>query len=487
MSDDATPTGPLEEPGSETASTFIRVTTSVTAPGGTEVTWYTATPAPGVPGTAAARPPAGGGRGRLRLGRLVAVVALAAAVLVSGVAVARHFSGADVSTTSLTQPAAPGATQQQQPPSLGDGSGAAPSTGSGSSGSATNADVSAIAAKVSPAIVNITVSNDYTSSGGAATGIVLTSDGYVLTNNHVVDGATDVQVTDVGNGQTYSATVVGYDVTHDIALIKLQDASGLSTASIGDSSALAVGDTVVGIGNAGGDGGAPTVAAGAVLALDQQIVASDQADGSAEQLSGLIQTDADIQSGDSGGPLVNADGDVVGVMTAASATNAYYGAGSSDTEGFAVPIATALQIVDQIKSGTGSSTVHIGETGFLGVQTASANAQSAGGSGGYGYGDPYGYSDPYGDGSGSGSSGQSGSAGTGATVTAVVSGSPAAQAGLAAGDVITAVDGDAVTSASSLSDLIAAHHPGDSVTIEWTTSAGSAKSASVTLAQGPAK
>ncbi len=479
MSDHVTPSGPFEEPGPDTADTSIRVTTSMTTPTGDGVTWYTTTPAP------EARPSAGGGHGRRRLGRLVAVVALAVAVLISGVAVARHFSASGVSTTSLTQPAVPGATQQL-PPSLGDGSGAAPSTGSGSSGSATSADVSAIAAKVSPAIVNVTVSNDYTSSGGAATGIVLSSDGYVLTNNHVVDGATDVQATDVGNGQTYSATVVGYDVTHDIALIKLEGASGLTTASIGDSSALAVGDAVVGVGNAGGDGGAPTVAAGSVLALDQQIVASDQADGSSEQLNGLIQTDADIQSGDSGGPLVNADGDVIGVMTAASATNAYhgygYGSGSSGTEGFAVPIATALQIVDQIKSGAASSTVHIGGTGFLGVQTTSAGAQSAGGSG-YGYGDPYGYSDPYGN--GSGSSGQPGT--SGATVAGVVSGSPAAKSGLTAGDVITAVDGDAVSSASGLSDLIAAHHPGDSVTITWTDSSGSQKSASVTLAQGPAK
>ena len=219
MSDHPTPTGPFEEPGSDTADTSIRVTTSMTTPTEGGVTWYTTTPAPD------ARPPAGGGgRGRRRLGRLVAVVALAVAVLISGVAVARHFSASGVSTTSLTQPAAPGATQQQ-PPSLG-GGGTAPSTGSDSSGSATSADVGAIAAKISPAIVNITVSNDYTSSGGAATGIVLSSDGYVLTNNHVVDGATDVQATDVGNGQTYSATVVGYDVTHDIALIKLEGASG---------------------------------------------------------------------------------------------------------------------------------------------------------------------------------------------------------------------------------------------------------------------
>jgi S1-C subfamily serine protease len=482
MPDHPTPDEPFEEPGSNAADTRMRVTTSMTARDEGGITWYTTTPAPVPPGV---RPPAARGRagGRLSPGRLVAVIALAVAVLVCGVALARHFAGTGVATTSLTQPAAPGTAQQ--PPSLGDGSGAAPSAGSGSAGAATNADVSAIVAKVSPAIVNITVGNDYTSSGGAATGIVLTSDGYVLTNNHVIDGTTDVQAVDVGNGQTYSASVVGYDASRDIALIKLDGASGLTTASIGDSTKVAVGDTVVGIGNAGGDGGEPAVAAGVVLALDQQIVASDQSNGSAEQLNGLIQTDADIRSGDSGGPLVNADGDVIGVMTAASATGAYSGSSSSDTQGFAVPIATALQIVDQIKSGSGSATVHIGETGFLGVQTASDGSQGAGGSGGYGNGDPYGYGDPYGDGTGSG--GQSGSSGAGATVTGVVSGSPAAGAGLAAGDVITAVDGDAVSSSSSLSDLIGAHHPGDTVTVQWTTSSGAQKSASVTLVKGPAK
>ena len=185
---------------------------------------------------------------------------------------------------------------------------------------------------------------------------------------------------------------------------------------------------------------------------------------------------------------MNTDGEVVGMITAASATNGSYGYGgygSSGNEGYAVPIATALQIVDQIKSGSASGTVHIGETGFLGVQTTSTSDQGASGSGS----DPYEYGDPYGYGGGSG--GQLGSggsvSGSGATVTGVVSGSPAAQAGLTAGDVIIAVDGDAVSSPTDLGDLIAAHHPGDSVKITWTDASGSQKSASVTLTSGPAK
>ena len=481
MPEHPTPPGPPEDPGSGTSDIDTPDHTAVTTPGGSGVTRYAPPPAPPAP---AVRPAAqrGGGR-RPRLGRIAAVAVIALAIFISSAAVALHFSSGDVSTTRMAQPAAPGATQQQ-PPSVGNGygygygDGGAPFDGSGGSagGATSTVDATAIAAKISPAIVNITVSNDYTSSGGAATGIVLSSDGYVLTNNHVVDGSTDIEATDVGNGQTYTASVVGYDATHDIALIKLDGASGLATATIGDSASLRVGDTVVGVGNAGGDGGAPSVAAGTVVALDQQIVASDRADGTAEQLSGLIQTDANIQSGDSGGPLVDTDAAVVGVMTAASAANNPhgYGLGSSGNEGYAVPIATAMQIVDQIKSGQASATVHIGDTGFLGVQMTDTGVQA------YGYGDPYGYG-------GNESGSQPVPAGSGAAVAGVLTESPAAQAGLKAGDVITAVDGDAVTSASDLSSLIAAHHPGDKVTVTWTDSSGAQRSASVTLVKGPAK
>ena len=138
--------------------------------------------------------------------------------------------------------------------------------------------------------------------------MVLTSSGEILTNNHVIAGATSIRVTDIGNGKTYSASVVGYDETLDIAVLQLQGASGLQTISIGNSSTAAIGETVIGIGNAGGTGGTPSAASGAVTALDQSITASDEADGSSEQLANLIEMNADIQAGDSGGPLVNSSG-----------------------------------------------------------------------------------------------------------------------------------------------------------------------------------
>ena len=163
------------------------------------------------------------------------------------------------------------------------------------------------------------------------TGIVLTSNGEILTNNHVINGATSVSVTDIGNGKTYKATVVGYDESHDIAVLQLSGASGLTTATTGDSSTVNVGDSVVALGNAGGAGGTPSVAAGAVTALNQSITASDESSGSSEQLTGLIETNADIQAGDSGGPLVNSHGQVIGIDTAAS-TNYQFGGWTAGQE-----------------------------------------------------------------------------------------------------------------------------------------------------------
>jgi len=159
----------------------------------------------------------------------------------------------------------------------------------------------------------------------------------VLTNNHVIDGATSISATDVGNGKTYSATVVGYDRTHDIAVLALHNASGLQTATLGNSSTASVGEDVVGVGNAGGTGGTPSAAGGTITALNQSITASDEGDGTSEQLTGLIQTNANIQPGDSGGALVNDQGEVLGVDTAASAGFQFQSnGGQQGTQGFAI-------------------------------------------------------------------------------------------------------------------------------------------------------
>src|SRR5262249_58525303 len=131
-----------------------------------------------------------------------------------------------------------------------------------------------IAAKVSGALVDINVTFAY-QGAGAGTGIVVSSSGEVLTNNHVINGATRITATDVGNGRTYDATVVGYDPSHDIAVLQLKGASGLATATLGNSSKLSVGDPVVGVGNAGGVGGTPSSAGGKVTALDRWITPPD--------------------------------------------------------------------------------------------------------------------------------------------------------------------------------------------------------------------
>ena len=248
----------------------------------------------------------------------------------------------------------------------------------------------------------------------------------ILTNNHVIDGATSISVTDVGNHKTYTGSVVGYDRTKDIAVVQLHNASGLQTATLGDSSNVSVGQNVVGVGNAGGTGGTPSAAGGTVTALNQSITASDDGDGTSEQLSGLIQTNADIQPGDSGGALVDTSGTVLGIDTAASAGFSFQSNDQSQgNQGYAIPINAALTIARAIEAGSGSSTVHIGQTAFLGVEinAASDNSGSGGqGGAGGGFGGLFG-----------GNSGNTGSSASGASIASVVTNGPAQEAGLAAG------------------------------------------------------
>ncbi|HJY00088.1 MAG TPA: trypsin-like peptidase domain-containing protein, partial [Streptosporangiaceae bacterium] len=135
---------------------------------------------------------------------------------------------------------------------------------------------SQIASRVDSGLADVVSTDDYQQATAAGTGIVLTSTGEVLTNNHVIEGATSIDVTDIGNGQKYTATAVGYDATADVAVLQLHGASGLTPPGLGDSATVQAGDRVVALGNAGGKGGAPSVVSGAVTALDQSITASDE-------------------------------------------------------------------------------------------------------------------------------------------------------------------------------------------------------------------
>jgi S1-C subfamily serine protease len=345
--------------------------------------------------------------------------------------------------------------------------------------SRTPLSASQIASRVDPALVDIVTTLGYQGASAAGTGIVLTSDGEVLTNNHVIRGATSIKVTDVGNGRTYTAKVVGYDASKDVAVIKLQNASGLTTANLGDSSSVQTGDAVTALGNAGGKGGTPSVATGAVTALNQSITASDEGSGAnSEQLSGLIETNADIQPGDSGGALVNSYGQVIGMNTAASTGTQFQSdSGQSAAQAYAIPIDNAETIADQIEAGQSSSTVHIGATAFLGIQSdGSSSGSGSGDSGGFG-----GFGG-FGDGSGTNGSGTS----NGVTISGTLSGSAAANAGLTAGDTITSVGGQAVSSTDDIQQALVKYHPGDKISVSWVDQSGQSQTATVTLASGPA-
>ena len=299
----------------------------------------------------------------------------------------------------------------------------------------------------------------YQNARAAGTGMVLTEDGQILTNYHVVEGATSIKVTVATTGKTYTASVVGTDKTRDVALLQLEDASGLTTAKIDDDQ-TAVGDAVTAVGNAGGTG-TLTAAPGTITGLDTSLTAGSEGSGGSETLHGMIETDADVVAGDSGGPLVDAQGEVIGIDTAASSGGAI--------DGYAIPIHTALQIVDQIRSGNASGTVRVGTAAFLGVQLSDGQSQ---------LGSSFGQS-------GSDGTDQSGSGSSGAVIAGVVDGSAAADAGLQAGDVVTAVDGKAVSSPEDVSSALASAKPGDKVEVTYTDQSGSEHTVTATLGSSP--
>jgi len=382
-----------------------------------------------------------------------AVAAIVLAAGGGGVALGANIAAANAANSAAitasgegTGTTQPGVYTPTSPFGTTDGSGATGTDGSATDGSTgTSTQSAATAATDAQKVGVVTIVSDLYYSGNAeaaGTGIVLTSDGRILTNNHVIAGSTTIKVTVESTGKTYTASVVGSDTKDDIAVLQLDNASGLATATTDTSSTVAAGDTATSIGNAEGTGNL-VAAAGTVTALDQSITVGNESTGASESLTGLIEVNADVVSGDSGGPLVDSDGEVIGIVTAASS-------GSADVTGYAIPITTALSIATQITNGDESGNITIGLPAFFGIEIATTQGD------------------------------------TGVTVGSAIDSTPAAKAGIVKGDVITAVDGASVSTAEELSTKIAAHEPGDSVKISYTTASGKDHTVTVTLTEGPA-
>ncbi|MGD0448483.1 MAG: trypsin-like peptidase domain-containing protein [Candidatus Dormibacteria bacterium] len=364
------------------------------------------------------------------------VIALVSGVTGAGIGLALRPSSTGVST--------PGSSSSSTNPSSSNSS----PLGGTTSGSSSVA-ASAIAAAIDPSVVDVV--NTLAGGSGLAegTGIIISSSGDILTNNHVIDGAQTVTVQIDGSGPQLAATVLGYDPVDDVALIKINDVSGLNlkVAPLGNSDNVTIGADVVAIGNAYGKGGTPAVVSGTVADLDQSITASDG--DTSESLTGMIQMNADIVEGDSGGPLVSSTGKVIGMDTAGTETGASFSGQTAATQGFAIPIDTALQVAQQIETGQSSGSINVGGGPFIGVEVEDSTGVS------------------------------------GALVEGVQANTPAASAGLQVGSVITSLGTTQITSSGDLSSALESYHPGESVQLGWVDSSGQQHTSSITLASGP--
>jgi putative serine protease PepD len=296
-------------------------------------------------------------------------------------------------------------------------------------------DIQGILAKVEPATVAIRTQafqgNDLFGTrvvAGAGTGMILTPDGEVLTNNHVIAGATSIKVTVFGQSDSRDADLLGSDAVDDVALVKIRGGAGLPAADLGDSDKAVVGDDVVAIGNALGLAGGPTVTEGIVSAKDRTVPAGN------ETLEGMLQTDAAINPGNSGGPLANGQAQVIGMNTAVAT-----GAPGEPAQnvGFAIPVNRIKPLLPELRQGRTPVTAAT----FLGAALVTLTPDLR---------QQYGFTPD-----------------KGAVVGQVVPGSPADSAGLQPGDVVVSFDGQPVDSAEKLRSLIRRHKPGDRVQLTF--------------------
>jgi len=425
-------------------------------------------------------PPAAARRRPARRGRVVGhlVVGILAAALAAGVTAAVYHPAASGNSSSVALP----------------GSGAVPSPAP-TAGSEQAAGEQQVVNKVQPGLVVIDTTLQYASEAAAGTGMVINPDGLVLTNNHVIEDATKITATVLATGRTYTARVVGYDKTGDVALIQLQGASGLHSVPLGNSGAVRAGAAVVALGNAGGQG-TIVPAVGQVTGLDKTITATDDGGtATSEVLHNMMETNADIVSGDSGGPLADSAGQVIGMDTAGSSDSF---AQQASAAGFAIPIDTALAVARQIAAGHASNVITIGYPSFVGIYIGSGTSGSpqaqaqqqegqngfGGGYGGFGF--QYG-SRPscYTSNADLAAPSSIAPVSSGTLVDGTICGSPAAAAGMTGGSVITAVNGKPTGSPGSLTAILAKLRPGDTISVSWVSPSGRDATSSLRLLAGP--
>jgi S1-C subfamily serine protease len=376
-------------------------------------------------------PPAGGPgrrprRDRLRLALALLVTAVLAGTIGGGIVAARNSSETAASAGGPPVAATPAPV------------------------AATTSDARAALAKITPSVVTINTTIEgggpfgRGGGSGAGTGVIVSASGEVVTNAHVVANSSTIRVQVPGHDGTVTARVVGSDASADLALLRLSGVSDLPVATFAASSTVHVGDPVLAVGNAEGYGGAPTVTEGIISALDRDLPADSD---TSSRLRGLLQTDAALNPGNSGGALVDSAGRVVGVTTAIA--GGQRGA-QAQSIGFAIPSDTVTKALPALRSGRRvAPSANATPTAFLGVELAD-------------------------------------SSGSGAQIAGVDPGSPADDAGLKAGDVVTNADGSNVGGAGDLRAVIARHKPGDRISLTWRPGGqGQTKTATVRLSSRP--